>query len=88
VIEMAIYPIWIGASPSGLALVGAAACDDWGAVVTEQIYPSQLRHRVVARNETGALEIVTPTDARARGLEITDRFPAADGSVSARRGKS
>ena len=75
---MANFEMRIGASKSGAPLIGAEACRN--AVVSEWVYPSQFRYRVVARDADGGWCICTATAAKLRGLEIFARFPAADGS--------
>ena len=77
------YQIWIGASPKGTPLIGAVEGAN-NAEIREQIYPSQMQHRVVARNDSDEVVIVTPTEARTSNMEIIAYFPKADGSMSSR----
>ena len=72
------YKIWIGADTLGNPLIGAKACEH--AVVTEHIYPSQMRHRCIVHDSNGRPMIVTPTEAKAQGRSIVARFPKADGA--------
>jgi len=80
---MANYQIWIGASPSGLPLIGAVEGAN-NADVREQVYPSQMRHRCVAM-DGDKMVIVTQTEAREGNMEVLSHFPIADGSMSSRR---
>ena len=83
---MGLYRIWIGATHSGIPVVGAhmgAGSSDHCAC-SEKIYPSQMQHRCVAI-EDDEYTILTPTEAERRGLEIVAYFPRADGSLSSRR---
>jgi hypothetical protein len=77
------YPIWIGATNTGTPLIGAREVDSL-AVVVDQIYGSQMKHRCTARTAKGAVVICTPTEAKARGYHILARFPQANGSFSKR----
>ena len=63
------YPIWIGASADGKLIIGAANMAREEIVSREQVYGSQLPHRVVAKTP-GGYKIMTPTDAS--GLPISD----------------
>ncbi len=85
---MGTYQMWIGADSHGIPRIGAVegANNPDICSVSEKIYPSQMKHRCVAISEDGEdYVIVTPTEAQARGLEITSWFPQADGSLSCRR---
>jgi|GEM_PF-3820688 len=79
---MSPYRIKIG-QKSGKARVGAR--NTKGAKNIDYIYPSQLAHRVVAKTNGDKYVITTPTNAKKRGLKITDRFPARDPSKRRRR---
>lgn len=52
-------------------IIGAANMSRHEIVSREQVYGSQLPHRVVARMP-GGYHIMTPTEARQGGYEITD----------------
>jgi hypothetical protein len=80
------YTITIGTNSYGTALVGRAECRAQGAIITQQVYGSQLGHRVVARDGGGDLHICTPTHAGQKGWDVQARFPAADGSRRHARG--
>jgi hypothetical protein len=78
---MGMYRIWIGADSKGRPLIGAPQLAS--AVVTEQIWPSQMVHRCTIRTG-GKIQIVTPTEAARLGCEILAEFPRADGRFSRR----
>ena len=74
------YQVWIGVNDKGLAAIGANACDSIGAVRTERVYGSQLKHRVCARmKSTGKWRIVTPTEAMVPDYDVVKRIPGVDG---------
>ena len=63
------YPIWIGATKDGKMIIGAANMARHDIVSLEQVYGSQLPHRVVALTP-GGYKIMTPSDAE--GYHISD----------------
>ena len=60
------YPITIGATENGQALFGKDVCRQY-AVIEDQVFGSQLAHRVVVRWDNGQVWICTPTEARKSG---------------------
>lgn len=74
------YPIWISASTDGFGYVGSAnrnwLRDNNGPIKladSEQVYASQIPHRVVAETADG-FRLMTPTQAEKQGLRITYWF--------------
>lgn len=65
------YPIWIGATKNGKMIIGSKNMARHEIVSIDQVFGSQLPHRLVAKTPTG-YEIMTPTDARQNGYEISD----------------
>jgi len=70
------YPIWIGANKDGKMIIGAKEMTRQGEKYhnvedAEQVYGIQLPHRVVAKTP-GGHRIMTPTEARKNGYQITD----------------
>jgi len=70
------YPIWIGANSDGKMIIGAKEMARQGdryhnVEDAEQVFGIQLPHRVVARTPSGH-RIMTPTEARKNGYQITD----------------
>ena len=68
------YPIWIWTDGDGRPHIGANGRES--SVSSEQIYSSQMRHRVTARRD-GVVCIMTPTEAAQEGWEVIHHFPAA-----------
>ena len=66
------YPIWIGAREDGKMIIEAANMKASGHIVDgEQVFGSQLPHRVVAKTQVG-YRLMTPTDAKKFGNPISD----------------
>ncbi|HWQ18320.1 MAG TPA: hypothetical protein VN455_00965, partial [Methanotrichaceae archaeon] len=63
------YKVWIGASKNGQLVIGAKNLIE--VEDSEQVYGIQLPHRVVAKTPEG-YRLMTPTDARQAGYQITD----------------
>jgi hypothetical protein len=72
------YRIWIGGNRDGSIAIsvasGAKTCD-----VSEQLYPSQMAHRVLARDGHGEVFLCTPTEAQRSGWTVLRAFPPAQG---------
>lgn len=67
------YPVWIGITDGGRPVIGVANGVNECTIV-EQVYGSQIPHRVVARDACGDWHLCTPTDAHVAGWEIVRRF--------------
>jgi len=70
------YPITVGTNETGAPLFGASTCREHNATVTVKVFGSQLAHRVTVRLPDGGVDIVTPTEAKKRGLPILGTFNA------------
>lgn len=70
------YRIWIGITDNGRPVIGAhnGANDPDICPISEQVYGSQIPHRVVARDDNGDWHLCTPSLARVAGWEIVQRF--------------
>ena len=71
------YQIWIGATNEGRLVIGSKNMRGKDIVSREQVYGSQLPHRVVARisdepNPGAEYSIMTPTDAWRAGYQVSD----------------
>ena len=73
------YPIWISTDNHGTPKIGAHMRDAETETDAEQIYPSQMAHRVTARDDAGHVTICTPTEARQSGWIVLNTYPAAYG---------
>lgn len=77
------YGYWrvtIGSTSSGAPIIGARACKEYGAVVTDKVFGAQLPHRVTARDGAGGVHICTPTEAHKKGWDIVGRFLSRAGN--------
>ena len=65
------YPIWIGADNAGRMTIGARYIKNYIMADTEQVFGSQLPHRVVAKTPDG-YKLMTPTDASKNNYPVSD----------------
>lgn len=68
------YRVWVGVDRRGWFLIGATQMAD--AVEKEQIYGSQIPHRITAQDASGNWHLTTPSEARRRGWRLGERGPA------------
>lgn len=69
-----MWKVKIGATENGMGVVGARACRVHDAITTAYVYASQFRHRVVARDDSGQIVIITPTEASKKGYSVVGFF--------------
>jgi hypothetical protein len=65
------YPIWIGADKAGRMCIGAKFVRGYVLDDKEQVFGSQLPHRVVAKTSNG-YKLVTPTEAYKNNYVVSD----------------
>lgn len=68
------FPVWIGCDSEGRAYIGVASMRGHEIVDREQIYGSQIPHRVVAMTPGAGPMIMTPTEANENEYEIIRWF--------------